>query len=148
MGPAGGSRARQDELYVWLQRVGTHRWLISCLLGKHRSPGPAASTGDVHRGAGGRCSLPVGGKFRNGEDEWKAWEFHCKVSARAAGANMAEAMKVAEQATNIVTTSVVLEPEGSKWSELEDKAQEKCARTVASCSFTQRRTFGNTASPR
>ena len=52
-------------------------------------------------------------KFSGGEDEWKAWEFDFKVSARAADAILEEAMEVAEIESKDITAA--------DFSELEDQ---------------------------
>ena len=44
-------------------------------------------------------------KFSGGEDAWKAWEFDFKVLARAADANLFEAMEVAEIESKDITAS-------------------------------------------
>ena len=54
-------------------------------------------------------------KFPGGEDEWKAWEFDFKVSARAADAILVEAMEVGEIESKDITAA--------DFSKLED---EKC----------------------
>ena len=42
-------------------------------------------------------------KFDGGEESWKAWEFDFKVATRASAAEVAEAMVIAENATQMVT---------------------------------------------
>ena len=60
-------------------------------------------------------------KFSGGEDGWKAWEFHFKVSARAADANLVEAMEAAEIESKDITAADLSELEDEKWDGLEDK---------------------------
>ena len=54
-------------------------------------------------------------KFPGGEDEWKAWEFDFKVSARAADAILVEAMEVAEIESKDITAADFSELEDEKW---------------------------------
>ena len=63
-------------------------------------------------------------KFPGGEDEWKAWEFDIKVSARAADSILVEAMEVAEIASKDITAADFSELEDEKWDGLEDKSRQ------------------------
>ena len=63
-------------------------------------------------------------KFSGGEDEWKAWEFDFKVSARAADAILVEAMEVAEIESKDITAADFSELEDQKWDGLEDKSRQ------------------------
>ena len=63
-------------------------------------------------------------KFSGGEDEWKAWEFDSKVSARAADAILVEAMEVAEIDSRDITAADFSELEDEKWDGLEDKSRQ------------------------
>ena len=63
-------------------------------------------------------------KFSGGEDEWKAWEFDFKVSARAADANLVEAMEVAEIESKDITAADFSELEDEKWDGMEDKSRQ------------------------
>ena len=62
--------------------------------------------------------------FSGGEDEWKAWEFDFKVSARVADANLPEAMEVAEIESWDITAADFSELEDQKWDGLEDKSRQ------------------------
>ena len=61
-------------------------------------------------------------KFSGGEDDWKAWEFDFKVSARAADAILVEAVEVAEIESKDITAADFSELEDQKWDGLEDKS--------------------------
>ena len=61
---------------------------------------------------------------RAGEDEWKAWEFDFKVSARAADAYLVEAMEVDEMESKDITAADFSELEDQKWDGLEDKSRQ------------------------
>ena len=63
-------------------------------------------------------------KFSGGEDEWKAWKFDFKVSARVADANLPEAMEVAEIETWDITAADFSELEDQKWDGQEDKSRQ------------------------
>ena len=63
-------------------------------------------------------------KFSGGEDEWKAWEFDFKVSARVTDANLAEAMEVAEIESWDITAADFSELEDQKWDGQEDKSRQ------------------------
>ena len=54
-------------------------------------------------------------KFSGGEDEWKAWVFDFKVSARAADANLVEAMELVEIESKDISAADFSELEDEKW---------------------------------
>ena len=63
-------------------------------------------------------------KFSGGEDEWNAWEFDFKVSARAADANLVGAMEVVEIESKDITAADFSELKDEKWDGLEDKSRQ------------------------
>ena len=63
-------------------------------------------------------------KFSGSEEEWKAWEFDFKVSARAADANLVEAVEVAEIESKAIAAANFSELEDEKWEGLEDKSRQ------------------------
>ena len=69
-------------------------------------------------------------KFSGGEDEWKAWEFNFKVSARAADSILVEAMEAAENETEDITAADFSELEDQKWDGLEDRSRQPLRRLV------------------